>query len=252
MATRVALANPQQPLSEIMQSLAGIQKSNRGAPGYARWVNRKLGRVLAAVAFKLSLTPNQVTIVSAILTFTAITLVAAARPSIGLGVLITLLLVAGFALDAADGQLARLRGGGSAAGEWLDHVIDAVKCTSVHLVVLIGWYRFYDLPNDALLLIPVAFTLQSSVFFFAIILTEQLRRPYKGIKSSTLPQTNEPAPILRSIIVLPADYGLLCLTFLLFSASTVFIVVYSLLMVINVVFLLGACVRWYREMATLD
>lgn len=252
MATRVALADPQQPLSEIMQSLAGIQKSNRGAPGYARWVNRRLGRLLAAVAFKRSFTPNQVTVVSAILTFSALALVATVRPSVVSGMAIALLLVLGFALDAADGQLARLRGGGSAAGEWLDHVIDAVKCTAIHLVVLICWYRFYDLSNDSLLLIPIAFTLQSSVFFFAIILTEQLRRPFKGIQSSTLPMTHEPAPVLRSLVVLPADYGVLCLTFILLSASGVFTAVYSLLLFINVVFLVAACVRWHREMVTLD
>lgn len=252
MANRVALAHPEQSLSEIMHELGGIQKSNRGAPGYARWVNRRLGRMLAAVAFKRSFTPNQVTIVSAILTFTAMALIATLRLSLPASIAITALLVLGFALDAADGQLARLRGGGSAAGEWLDHVVDAIKCTGLHLVVLIAWYRFYQLPSDALLLIPIAFTLQSSVFFFAIILTEQLRRPFKGIRSSTLPQTNEPAPVLRSIIVLPADYGLLCWAFLLFATTNVFVVVYGALMVINVVFLLGACVRWHREMVTLD
>jgi hypothetical protein len=93
--------------------------------------------------------------------------------------------------------------------------------------------------------------LQSSVFFFAIILTEQLRRPYRGIDSSTLPQTDEHAPVLRSLVVLPADFGVSCLIFVTIGAPTVFVVLYSLLLVVNVVFLLGACFRWYREMSTL-
>ena len=249
--TRTALADPRQPIPEIMQSLARVQKSSRGAPAYARWVNRRLGRVLAAVAFKQSWTPNQLTVVSAVFTFTAIVLIALVRPTVGLGILIAVLLLVGFALDAADGQLARLRGGGSAAGEWLDHVIDAVKCTSLHLAVLVCWYRFYDLDAPALLLIPVVYTLQSSVFFFTIMLTEQLRRPFRGIGSSTLPQTDEPAPVLRSLIVLPADFGVSCLVFVTLSVPTVFVGLYGLLMAINVIFLLGACARWYREMSTL-
>ena len=27
------------------------------------------------------------------------------------------------------------------AGEWLDHVVDSVKTSALHLAVLIGWYR---------------------------------------------------------------------------------------------------------------
>jgi phosphatidylglycerophosphate synthase len=47
--------------------------------------------------------------------------------------LITVVLVLGYALDAADGQLARLRGGGSSLGEWLDHMIDSAKVVGPHL-----------------------------------------------------------------------------------------------------------------------
>jgi phosphatidylglycerophosphate synthase len=157
----------------------------------------------------------------------------------------------GFALDAADGQLARLRGGGSAAGEWLDHVIDCVKCSALHLAVLICWYRFFELVNSAVLLIPIVFALQSAVFFFAIILAEQLRRAASDIGFSARPDTHQAAPVLRSLIVLPADYGLLCLSFALLIAPAVFIWVYGLLAAANVVFLVGALPKWYREMSEL-
>jgi phosphatidylglycerophosphate synthase len=246
-----ALASPQQQYGEIVATLRGVQKSNRGAAGYARWVNRKLGRYMAAAAFKLGLTPNQVTVVSAVFTFTALALIAVVPSTVLLGVVVTLLLLVGFALDAADGQLARLRGGGSAVGEWLDHVIDCIKCTAINLVVLIAWFRYFDLASPALLLIPLAFTLQSATFFFTIILTEQLRRSVSGIKPSTQPKTDERAPILKSIVKLPTDYGVHCLAFLLLGFHTVFIWVYALLTLINIGSLGVALIQWYRELRAL-
>lgn len=89
--------------------------------------------MIAAAAFQAGLTPNIVTLISATLTFTALALVALVEPSAWLGVGLALLLALGYAFDAADGQLARLRGGGSASGEWLDHMVDATKISCLHL-----------------------------------------------------------------------------------------------------------------------
>ena len=162
---------------ESLKSLRNAQKSNVGAPGYSRWVNRPLGRILSSAANVVGATPNQVTMVSAAFSAAALVLVAVLRPSVGAGLLITALLLIGYALDSADGQLARLRGGGSLSGEWLDHVVDCAKTAAVHLVVLISWFRFFDLHgNTAMLLIPVGFTVVSCVWFFAMILTDLLRR----------------------------------------------------------------------------
>ena len=97
---------------QLRRDLATAQKSNRNAPAYSRWVNRPLGRIFAATAFKLGLTPNQVTAISAVFTFAGIGVLATGTPSWWLGVLVAALLVLGYALDSADGQLARLRGGG--------------------------------------------------------------------------------------------------------------------------------------------
>lgn len=246
-----ALASPTQAYGEIVSTLRNVQKSNRGAAGYARWVNRKLGRYMAAAAFKLGMTPNQVTTVSAGFTFAALALIATVPSTVLNGVIVTVLLLIGFALDAADGQLARLRGGGSAVGEWLDHVIDCVKCTAINLVVLIAWFRYFELSDPALLLIPLAFTLQSSTFFFTIILTEQLRRSAAGVRPSSQPNTSEPAPILKSIVKLPTDYGVHCLAFLLLGFHTVFIWVYAALTLINVASLGVALIQWYRELRSL-
>src|SRR5690554_2860599 len=111
----------------IVQRLASAQKPGRGAPPYSRWVNRRLGRWLAAAAFLARLTPDAVTAISALTTLSGLVLVALVAPTWWLGPLVAFLLLLGYALDSADGQLARLRGGGTKSGEWLDHVVDAAK-----------------------------------------------------------------------------------------------------------------------------
>ena len=123
--------------------LAGAQKTTKGAPAYSRFVNRPAGRGLAAVAYLLGMTPNMVTAVSAAFSFAGIGVLIFWHPSALTGMIVCLCLALGYAFDAADGQLARLRGGGSISGEWLDHMVDATKISALHLAVLIGVYRFF-------------------------------------------------------------------------------------------------------------
>jgi phosphatidylglycerophosphate synthase len=241
--------------SAVVARLARAQKSNRGAGGYSRWVNRRLGRQFAAVAYLAGLTPNQVSLLSAVCTYSAIAIVAIVAPSWGIAVLVALLLVLGYALDSADGQVARLRGGGSPAGEWLDHVFDAIKLATFHLAVAICWFRHYDVDRSTLL-VPLAFSAVSTVFFFAITLSDMLRRIERqragGLDVTTSSvDPNEPAPVLRSLVVLPNDYGVLCLAMVLLAAQGAFVVVYSLLLAANALFLAAGCVRWFREMDSL-
>lgn len=233
-----------------LSALAASQKSSRGAPAYSRFVNRKLGRILAAAAWVLKATPNQVTLASAILTFGAIGLIAAAPPTVLVSICITGLLIVGYALDAADGQLARLGGGGSLVGEWLDHVVDAVKSSTLHGAVLISWFRFFDV-DDRLLLVPLGYQAITAVFFFAMILSDLLRRLNRGSQSIIIRETGAISP-LYSLAVIPADYGLICLIFLVFWWPPVFIFLYSLLFVANALIALAALVRWFREMKTLS
>lgn len=231
---------------EVVDRLATAQKSNRGAPGYSRWVNRPVGRHIAAVAYRVGATPNQVTAVSALLSAAAIALIAAVPPVPVLGFAVAVLLAAGFAFDSADGQLARLTGTGSPAGEWLDHVVDCWKTVSLHLAVLVAWYRFSDL-GTGWLLVPLGFTIVATVFFFAIILAEQLRRR-AGVPDETAQTT---APVLRSLLVLPADYGLMCVAFALLGFPTAFAWLYGALFACNALILLAALRRWHRRLAAL-
>lgn len=233
-----------------LTALASSQKSSRGAAAYSRFVNRPLGRRFAALAWVVGATPNHVTVVSAVFTFAGVAIIASVAPSAPMAAAVTLLLVVGYALDAADGQLARLHGGGSLQGEWLDHTIDAIKSSTIHGAVLISWYRFLDL-DDLALLIPLGYQAVTAVFFFTMILTDLLRRVHRGSQDIIYRKTG-PTSLLYSLAVLPADYGFLCLAFLVLTWPAVFVGLYSLMFAANAILLGGALVRWFREMGTLS
>lgn len=243
-------ATPTAKLSfgDAMTELRSRQKTSKGAPAYSLLVNRRLGRVFAATAYVLGRTPNQVTAVSALFTFCGIAVIALVDPSVASSIGVCLLLVIGYALDAADGQLARLRGGGSVSGEWLDHMVDSAKIATLHLAVLVNWFRFRD-GGDEALLIPIAFQVVASVMFFVVILNDQIRRAHRGSTQMIL-QGEGSSSTLYSLAVVPTDYGLLCVVFALLFWQTGFFWVYTALMVLNAAFLVIALVKWYREMRT--
>jgi len=228
-----------------LNALQHAQKTSKGAPAYSRLVNRPLGRVFAAMAHILNATPNQVTCLSAAFTFSGIALIALVEASPAISINVALLLVVGYALDAADGQLARLRGGGSVSGEWLDHVVDAIKIACLHTAVLVNWYRFED-ASDRRLLIPIAFQIVASIMFFVIILNDQIRRAQRGDTKMIL-QGEGSSSTLYSLAVMPTDYGLLCVMFALMP-WTGFVWVYGLLLAANAGFMVLALAKWYREM----
>jgi phosphatidylglycerophosphate synthase len=245
--TATAMSDAKPGFTETVKRLAGAQKPPaKGSPAYSRFVNRRIGRVLAAAAYQVGLTPNQVTFISAGWSAAAIAVIALVPPSPIIALLIAFALLLGYAFDSADGQLARLRGGGSPAGEWLDHVVDSVKTSALHLAVLIAWYRSSD-HSERSLLIPVAFTLVAAVFFFVQILTDQLRRAHP----SQAPAPADPGlrGTLRSLAVWPTDYGVLCLIFLLWAWKDGFLAIYSIMLLGTIGFMALALPKWYREAA---
>jgi hypothetical protein len=254
----VAADHPLGTYAEALDRLAFAQKSSRNAPAYSRWINRPLGRRLAAVAYVWGLTPDRVTGISACFTFAGIGLVAAtSSPQPALGVIVSLLLVLGYALDSADGQLARLRGGGSSRGEWLDHVTDAVKNVSLHLAVAINWYRSDDAElfgwrSSTLLLIPLGYAVVWSTLFYAKSLTDQLRLQHGRAPSSAPEAIAEPAPVLASLLTLPNDYGLTCIAFATIGLPSLFTPLYLLLGLGTTAFLLASLRRWSRELRAYD
>ena len=115
----------------LVRALRGAE-AGRGGLLWSRYVNRPLGRLLAAAAIRPGASANAVTVLSALVTAAGLALVALVPPTLWSGLLAAALLVLGFALDSADGQVARFTGTGSAAGEWFDHVVDAGKMVAVH------------------------------------------------------------------------------------------------------------------------
>ena len=186
-------------------------------------------------------------LISAGFTFTGIALLALVPPTFTLGAVVWLLLAVGYAWDSADGQVARLRGGGSLAGEWLDHILDAAKLVSLHLAVAVGWYRFFELPDVAWVLVPLAFAIVSTVTFFGMILNDLLRGK-RGVPQAAESGGSSP---LRSLLGLPLDYGVWCLAFVLWGAPAWFMAAYTLLALASLVHLACAVVVWFRRMKAL-
>jgi phosphatidylglycerophosphate synthase len=236
-------------IRETLQRLSTAQKGAVGAPAYSRFVNRRLGRLLAALAFHARLTPNGVTGISAVFTFTGIALLALATPSWTVGLAVCACLVLGYALDSADGQLARLRGGGSPAGEWLDHMVDALKIASLHLALLIGLYRFEAVERGPWLLLPLGFSVASVVLFFATLLNDALRAQHGG-RTRAVPTSVRPS-VARSLLIAPLDYGVLCLAFALLGGPILFLSVYAVLFLSTAAYLGMASVKWFHEMGSL-
>lgn len=232
-----------------VRELAAAQKPGAGVPAYTRYVNRPLGRLVAAAASVVGATPNQVSAASGVLSLVSIAVLAVFPPSWPLGLAVGLGLIMGYVLDSADGQLARLGGGGSFRGEWLDHVIDSARMPVVHMGVLVAVYRFYPDLAVGFLLVPLGYLLVSVVRFFALMLAEQMRR---YARQQPDPGTPSDRSLLRSLIALPGDFGVLCLVFLAWGSLPVFLVTYTVLFAGNAAMFLPSLTRRYRELRLLE
>ena len=225
--------------------LSGAQKSTASVPAYLRFVNRRAGGWLASVGYALQLTPTQLTVLSAICSFAGIGVLLFAPATVPVGLVVAVLLLLGYALDSADGQLARIRGGGSKAGEWLDHVVDMAKLSSLHAVVAVSILRYFDVPR-LLLGIPLAFGIANATQFLGMMLRDQLRGP------AARPTAGRPGSLLVAWLLLPLDHGTLCLAFLLLGYHTAFLVGYGLLALCTVAFAGRSLARAYRGLLALD
>ncbi|RZU63987.1 phosphatidylglycerophosphate synthase [Microterricola gilva] len=218
--------------------LASAQKSGAGQPAYLRWVNRPLGRRAAAAASVLGLSPNAVTLLSALCSLAALLLIALLPPTIAVALGATALLLAGYALDSADGQLARLTGSGSLAGEWLDHVVDAARLPLFHLAIAVHFFRW----SDSFWLVGAAlgYMLLSSVWFFAQTLAEKLGQA--GSAESD-------APVWMSFVKTPYDVGTVYLTVLALPFPALFATLYLLLFAFTLAVAALSFRRKYRMLA---
>lgn len=236
--------------SDARSRLAGAQKSNASVPAYLRFVNRRAGGFLAALGFAAGLTPTTVTVLSTASSFLGIALLMLMQPSAAAGIVISLLLLLGYALDSADGQLARVRGGGSKAGEWLDHVADIVKITALHSAVAVSLLRFFDLGSLWPVAAPVVFLIANVAQFFGMMLRDKLIAAGTGGKA---PRTTSASPsLLVAWVLLPLDHGTLCLAMLVLGAHALFLWCYGFLGACTAVFAVRSLSRAYRQLLALD
>lgn len=218
--------------------LGAVQKPGAGFPAYTRWVNRRLARYAAAAAYRIGATPNGVTAASATASAAAVVLLVAAPVTGPTGIAAAALLALGYLLDSADGQVARLTGRGSIAGEWLDHVVDAIRTPAVHLAVLTGLLR--SGAPAAVVALPMLFCVVAVGQFMSQVLAEQLsgrvhRRPAgDGIRQSWM--------------TLPTDTGVLCWSFVLWGLPGAFVPVYAALLVLNALHAAVSMRRKYQHL----
>lgn len=211
------------PIAESLRLLDAAQKPGVGVPAYTRWVNRRTARYLCAVAERVGATPSAVSVMSILVTFSGLAafLLLHRTPMLA-GVLAAALLALGYALDSADGQLARLQKTSSLQGEWLDHTLDAVRLPAVHLTIAAGFLM------EGLPLIAVAaavFSVIASASFLSQNLGGLLRDRSQTDRTVTRRH--------QSWLLLPADPGVLCWSFVLWPVTPLFSAVYLALLATN-------------------
>ncbi|MGN6743891.1 MAG: CDP-alcohol phosphatidyltransferase family protein [Amnibacterium sp.] len=233
---RLTVAPADRRYRDALDRLVAAQKPGAGFPAYTRWVNRRFARYAAAAAYQVGATPNGVTAASAAVSAVGIGLLALAPVSVGTGFAAAALLALGYLLDSADGQVARLTGRGSIAGEWLDHVVDAIRTPSVHLAVLVGLLRI----GSTAALLPMLFCVVAVGQFMSQVLAEQL--------SGRVHRQPVGNGVRQSWITLPTDTGVLCWLFLLWGVPAVFVPAYATLLALNVVHAAVSMRRKYQHL----
>lgn len=228
--------------SDALEQLRSAQKPAYGAPAYSRFVNRPVGRRIAAAASVIGLTPNQVTGISALLSAAGLLTLAFAPISPVTGIIVAVLLAAGYAFDSADGQLARLTKTGGPAGEWLDHVVDMGKTVLYYGAIIFALVRT-GTAQPWMVGLTVLFAAVTVVSFFAWLLVDLLRRGTPGMQAPPAPTS---APLLRSLLRAPSDYGLLCWIFV-FWGTVIFWPLFGLFFLANLLILLAALPVWFRQ-----
>lgn len=240
--------------------LKRAQKTRKGVPLYLLYVNRPAGRAVAASLRHTRVTPNHVTWTGAALTYgTLIWLALWAQPTPAAAAAGVLLAV-GYALDSADGQLARLQGTSSAYGEWLDHLLDNGRMTVMHVAAFCFLVRTTDYDVVLVAVCSGAFLLASSLIFFGGVLFDQLAKN-AGAGTGAAAGSGQAADsgqtagapdasadrrlLVRSVVMLPVDYGVTCLAFLLVPMPSVFLTAYLVLAAAHLV--IGAAfIRHWR------
>lgn len=155
-----------------------------------------------------------------------------------------MLLYFAYALDSADGQLARLLNKQSKTGEWLDHSLDAVKIPLMHGVAIILIIE-NKMPGKLLIIFYLTVLSLASANFLSGILKSKLIK--KHITENNY--IEEKNSTIRSILTLPLDYGIFALLFLFTYKSDWFILLYNIWGIVFIVYSVLLFAKSWRELA---
>lgn len=139
-----------------------------------RWIYRPVSRVLTRALVHTPITPNQVSIIVAILGVIGCWLTARGDPT-GLWLGALLVLIAGF-IDGCDGEVARLKLQGSKLGAWLDTAVD--EATTTLYLIAIGLHTHHRRPDwdwvvPTIVLGTIAYVLAvACIYYFLIVVSK--------------------------------------------------------------------------------
>lgn len=219
------------------------QKPGAGVPAYTRWVNRAAARPVAAAAHAAGFSPNSMTFLSlgcSLVGFVALTVM---DPRTFAGPLAAVFFAIAYLLDSADGQVARLSGRSSSAGEWLDHVVDAFRAPAMHVAVAVAAWR-HGL-DDTVFLVALAMSIVVSGQFMSQILAEQLRRGQRAANSADPDSARKG----QSWLLLPTDPGVWAWVFVIWSWQDAFAVTFVVLAFANLLHCLASLRRRFRQLS---
>lgn len=225
--------------AEARRTLASAQKAGAGVPAYLRWVNRPLGGRFAVLAATWGWSPNGVTALSAMFGAAGIAILIGVTQWWA-GPLAAALLLVGYILDSADGQLARIQGRGGPAGEWLDHVVDGVRAPLVHIAVAVHLLRT-EAPGW-LVLVAGIFSVVVSSWFLSQLLAEKL------LPKASRAVDDGRRSILESFIKQPQDPSTTYLVLAAIGLPIVFAVIYTGLFAWHCLIFVASLRRKYAQL----
>ncbi|MTI95310.1 MAG: CDP-alcohol phosphatidyltransferase family protein [Firmicutes bacterium] len=218
----------QQIFQRIEQGYAG----KRAGLLYTRYVSRKFAMLFTALFFKLNISPNIVTVLSAVFALSGAGVLFLPVGSVSSAIIMLIFLQVSYALDSADGQLARLLDKPSPIGAWFDLLMDRITGFLV-TAALLYWYWEQDMFSG--------FPQFYGIFVFVMFanLTFSYATNLKGLVIKAKPGPGK-SSLLKELVLAPSDTGIfyliLTLTVLITNYLPVLIYsVYKFLLLLTVI-----------------
>jgi phosphatidylglycerophosphate synthase len=211
---------------------------NRGGGLFTETFDQRLGAVFALAAYRLGLPPTALTAANLVLgVATSVAVVLTAGPVAAghlpawlVGVLAFLVWHVAYALDCADGQLARVAGSGSAAGARVDVLVDvAVQISLVAAVASVAMAQQWGTPATWLVAVFAA-------SWMVNLVTSVMAK--EGTNESLVASSSLPVRVVKLV----RDYGamlfLICLVLAVWPAGMIWVMV--LFSLVNCLFLVAS------------